>query len=303
MISIGKRKIGAGNPAYIIAEVGSNFDGSLRRAKALAKLAKKCGADAYKIQNFRAREIVSAAGFKNLKVAFQSKWKKPVVDVYKAAEFPRGWLRELSDHCREIDIDFFSSPYDTEAVDLLESIHVPAHKIGSGEIDNLDFLRYIARTKKPIILGCGAATMGEIDAAVRAIRGEGNKEIVLLQCVTNYPSPMKDANLKAMVALKERFGVEVGYSDHTTGLRQGGDDPLWGLTVPLCSVALGGLVVEKHFTDDRKRSGPDHPFAMEPREFTLLIEGIRALERALGDGKKKVEPSEKETVIIQRSGI
>ncbi len=303
MITIGNRKIGQGHPAYIIAEVGSNFDGSLERAKSLAMLAKECGADAYKIQNFLAPKIVSPSGFKNLQVAFQAKWQRPVVEVYKAAEFPREWVEELSEYCREIGIDFFSSPYDTEAVDLLEKIGVPAHKIGAGEIDNLDFLRYVAKTQKPVILSCGATTMEEITLAVEAIRSTGNDALMLLQCVTNYPSPVGDANLRAMVTLKDRFGVEVGYSDHTISPAQGGDDPLYGLTVPLGAVALGASLIEKHFTDDRTRSGPDHPFAMEPKEFKAMVSGIRAMEQALGDGVKKVEPSEEKTVIIQRRGL
>ena len=302
-IKIGNHTIGANQPTYIIAEVGSNFDHDLARAKSLAKLAKDCGADAYKIQNFKAPKIVSDVGFKGLQVAFQAKWDKPVTEVYRAAEFPRDWLQEVADYCKEIGIDFFSSPYDTEAVDQLEKIGVPAHKIGSGEIDNLEFLQYVANTGKPIILGCGAATMEEIEAAVKAMREAGNNQIVLLQCVTNYPSPMADANIRAMLTLQEKFGVEVGYSDHTIGAVGGSDDPLGGLTVPIASVALGARIIEKHFTDDRTRQGPDHPFAMEAPVFKQMAQGIRALEKALGDGAKKVEPSENQTVIIQRRGI
>lgn len=302
-IIIGSHVLSLNQPTYTIAEVGSNFDGDLDRAKQLAKLAKECGADAFKIQNFQAPKIVSDVGFKGLQVAFQAKWDKPVTEVYRAAEFPREWLQEIADYCKEIDIDFFSSPYDIEAVDQLEKIGVPAYKIGSGEIDNLEFLQYVAKTGKPVILGCGAATMEEIEAAVKAVRDAGNDRIVLLQCVTNYPSPMADANINAMLKLKERFGVEVGYSDHTIGVEGGSDDPLGGLTVPIASVALGARIIEKHFTDDRTRKGPDHPFAMEAVMFKKMVEGIRALEKALGDGKKMVMPSEKDTVVIQRRGI
>lgn len=302
-IKIGKRNIGDGNPAYIIAEVGSNFDGNLNRAKSLAVLAKEVGADAYKIQNFLAPKIVSEKGFQNFQISFQSKWDKSVAEVYKKAEFPREWLKELSNYCKKIDIDFLSSPYDIDAVKLLEEINIPAYKIGSGEIDNLEFIKYIAYIGKPIILACGASTLKEIENAVSVIHDTGNNQIILLQCVTNYPSPLSDANLRAMVKIKEKFGVIVGYSDHTIGLREGGDDPLSGITIPLGSVALGGKVIEKHFTDDRTRRGPDHPFAMNPEEFKKMTEGIRALEKALGDGIKKIMPSEEETVIIQRRGI
>lgn len=302
-IKVGKHRIGAGHPAYVIAEIGSNFDGSLTRAKKLAKLAKGAGADAFKIQNFVAPKIVSAEGFKNLQVAFQAKWDKPVVEVYKAAEFPRAWLTSISDYCKSIDIDFFSSPYDTEAVDLLEKIHVPAHKLGAGEIDNLEFISYVAKTKKPVIISVGAATIDDIAQAVDTMRQAGNDKLMLLQCVTNYPSPVADANLRAMVEIGKKFNIPVGYSDHTIGVEGGADDPLGGLTVPLGAVALGACIIEKHVTDDRKRKGPDHPFALTMGELKKMIQGIRAMEAALGDGKKRVMPSEKQTVVIQRRGM
>lgn len=302
-IKIGSKIISSKSPAYIIAEVGSNFDGDLHRAKYLAKLAKDAGADAYKIQNFLAPKIVSPHGFKSLKIAFQSKWKQPVVEIYRQAEFPRGWIKELSDYCKKINIDFFSSPYDIEAVDLLERIGMPAYKIGSGEIDNLEFLRYVAKKNKPIILGCGAATLKEIGDAVKVIKKANNNKIILLQCVTNYPSPISDSNVKAMQTIGDKFNTFVGYSDHTISKSGGGDDPLDGLTVPLGAVALGARVIEKHFTDDTSRNGPDHPFAMSNTSFKKMVDGIRALERAMGDGNKKLMPSEKKTSIIQRRGI
>ena len=303
-LTIGKRTVGEGKPAYIIAEIGSNFDGDLKRAKALALKCKEAGADAYKIQNFLASKIVSGEGFKNLQVSFQSKWDKPVVEVYKKAEFPREWVKELAAYCKEIGIDFLSSPYDTDAVDLLEEVGVSAHKIGSGEADNLEFLAYVAKTGKPVILGVGATTMEEVERAVAAMRKTGNENIVILQCVTNYPAPIADTNLRAMVAIGKELGVLYGYSDHTISPAQGGDDPLRGITVPLGAVALGACVIEKHVTDDPKRAGPDHPFAMNiDGDFRDMVAGIRALESALGDGKKRLMPSEKETVIIQRRGI
>ncbi len=301
-ITVGKRKIGPGFPTYIISEVGSNFDGDLKRAKYLAKLSLELGADAFKIQNFLAEKIVSETGFSNLQVSFQSKWKKSVVDVYKAAEFPRKWLLELSDYCKKIGIDFFSAPYDKEAVDLLEEINAPIYKIGSGEIDNLEFIDYVAKAGKPILISCGSSTIGEIDTAIKTIR-KNNNQIVLLQCVTNYPSPIEDANIRAMAALGKRFGVPVGYSDHTAGSDAGGNDPLFGITVPIGAVACGACVIEKHFTDDIKRVGPDHPFAANPKTFKVMVDGIRAMEKALGDGVKRIMPSEKQTVIIQRRGI
>lgn len=295
--------IGANHPTYVIAEVGSNFDGSLRRAKKLADIAKKTGADCYKIQNFLAHRIVSETGFKNLKISFQAKWPKSVVEVYKAAEFPREWLGELSDHCRKIGIDFMSAPYDREAVDALEKAKVFAYKIGSGEIDNLPLLSYIGKKHKPVILACGASTLGEIKNAVYAIEKTGNKKIVILQCITNYPSPIEHANLRVLKTLRDSFPYPVGYSDHTVGAAGGGNDPLDGITIPLAAVAMGARVIEKHFTDDRERNGPDHQFAVEPKEFEMLIKGIRAVESALGSSIKKVTSAEKETYVIQRRGI
>ena len=302
-LRIGKRLIGIGHPTYVIAEIGSNFDGSLARAKHLARMSKAAGADAFKIQSFTAPKIVSGVGFKDLKIAFQAKWDKSVVEVYRAAEFPREWLKDISDYCRKIEIDFFSSPYDTEAVDLLEGIGVPAYKLGAGEIDNLEFIEYVAKKRKPVIISAGAATLDEIRLAVDVMRKAGNYKLILLQCVTNYPSPVADANLRAMVAICDEFQVPVGYSDHTIGKEGGADDPLGGLTVPLGAVALGACVIEKHVTDDRSRKGPDHPFAVTMSEFSSMIQGIRAMEAALGDGQKRVMPSEKQTVIIQRRGM
>ena len=303
-ISVGGRLVGDGQPTYIIAEIGSNFDGDLDRAKALALKCKEAGADAYKIQNFLAPKIVSQEGFKNLQVSFQSKWDKPVVEVYKKAEFPREWVKELSEYCKEIGIDFMSSPYDDDAIDLLEEIDIAAHKIGSGEVDNLEFLTRVAQTGKPIIIGVGAVTIDEVREAVTAIRTAGNDKLIVLQCVTNYPAPIADTNLRAMVAMGEKFAVLYGYSDHTIGPEQGGDDPLRGITVPLGAVALGACVIEKHVTDDPKRTGPDHPFAMViDKNFKDMCAAIRSMEKALGDGKKRLMPSEKETVVIQRRGI
>lgn len=302
-VFIGKREIGPGYPAYIIAEIGSNFDGSLARAKKLAKLCKAAGADAYKIQNFLAQKIVSDEGFKKLKIGYHAQWKDSVVEVYRKAEFPRAWVKELAEYCKKIGIDLISSCWDTEAVDLLEDIGVPAHKIGSGEIDNLEFIRYVAKAGKPVILSTGTAGMKEVKQAVDAVRKAGNSQLVLLQCVVNYPSSIKEANLRAMVTLGKKFGTPVGYSDHSIGKDGGSDDPLDGLTVPLGTVALGGCVIEKHVTDDRRRKGPDHPFAMTIEDLRRMVQGVRAMEAALGSGIKQTSKSEKDTAIIMRRGI
>ena len=287
-IRIGDRWVGPGHPTYVIAEIGSNFDGDLDQAKYLADLARECGADAAKFQSFRADQIVSRTGFR-VKCSFQANWDRPVYDVYRAAEFPRAWHGELADHCRSIGIDFFSSPYDRDAVDLLCQLEVPALKIGSGDITHLELLRYIARTAKPLILATGASTLGEVEEAVDILRAEGNDQIILLQCVTQYPAPIDQANIRAMQTLAQAFDLPVGYSDHTPGI-----------TVPLGAVALGACVIEKHFTFDKTRRGPDHPHALDVAEMKEMVRHIRLLEQALGSPVKRVEPCESETVILQR---
>lgn len=291
-IRIGKRLVGDGQPVYIVAEMGSNFDGSLAQAKKLVDFAKEAGADAVKFQSFLADKIVSKYGFKNLKISFQANWKKQVYDVYKDAEFPREWHQEIADYCRKKQIAFFSSPYDKEAVDLLNEIGVPAFKVGSGDINFLSLIKYMAEKGKPMIVGTGASTLGEIDEAVRTIRTTGNEDIILLQCVTNYPSPIEQMNIKAMVTLRDTFQVNVGYSDHTLGH-----------LVALGAVALGACMIETHFTFDKTREGPDHSFAMDVPEFTEMVRAIRLMEKALGSYIKKPVPAESEAVIIQRRCI
>jgi len=290
-IKIGDQPVGDGQPAYIIAEVGSNFDGSLEQAKKLVDLSKECGADAIKFQSFIAEKIICKESFTD-KVSFQAKWGKPVSQVYEEAEFPRDWHQEISDYCGKKGIIFFSSPYDKEAVDLLEEIDVPAYKIGSGDINFLSLMKYMAEKGKPIILGTGASTMGEIDEAVKTIRAAGNEDIVLLQCITNYPSPIEQANIRAMVTLRNAFQVNVGYSDHTPGS-----------LVPLGAVALGGCMIEKHFTLDKSREGPDHPFAMDVPEFKQMVQDVRNMEKALGSYVKEPVEAEKETIILQKRCI
>lgn len=288
-IRIGKQIIGDNQPCYIIAEVGSNFDGSIERAKKLIELAKDCGADAVKFQCFTTDKIISKEGFRGLKTGFQATWKKPVYEIYKNAEFPREWHDELFVYATKKKIHFLSTPYDKEAVDILAELGVPAFKIGSGDITWHEMLAYIAKKGKPIILGTGASTIAEIDEAIKVIRKEGNEEIILLQCVTNYPSHFESANIRAMKAMGEIFDVLVGYSDHTQGC-----------VVPLGSIALGACVIEKHFTDDKTREGPDHPFAMDGKEFKDMVTQIRILEKSLGSPVKDLYEEEKETSILQR---
>lgn len=290
-IKIGQKTVGTNHPCYIIAEIGSNFDGSLSKAKKLIKLAKDSGADAAKFQSFKTDELLSRKGFEQ-KVAFQDTWKKSVWDVYREAEFPRNWHNILSQYAKKIGIHFFTSPWDFEAVDLLLKENPPAIKIGSGDITYLEILKYIGSKKKPVLLATGASTINEIAQAVKTIKSTGNNKIILMHSVTQYPSPIEDANLNAMKTLQQKFHLPVGYSDHSLGQ-----------LVALSSVALGACVIEKHFTLDPKSNGPDHPHSMDPKSFSQMVKDIRILEVALGNGEKKIQQSEKQTRIIQRRGL
>jgi pseudaminic acid synthase len=290
-IKIGKKLVGNGHPCYIIAEIGSNFDGSLSQAKKLIKLAKNSGADAVKFQAFKTENLISKKGFEE-KSAFQKRWKKSVWDVYKNAELPRKWHYELNSYSKKLGIDFFTSPWDFEAVDILAKLKVPTIKIGSGDITYYEILKHIGSKKLPILLATGASTLKEITEAVKVIKSTGNNEIILMQSITEYPSPISDANLKVLQTLQNKFNLNVGYSDHSPGS-----------LVCIASVAMGACVIEKHFTIDPKMQGPDHPHSMSPTDFKLMVTQIRTLENALGDGIKKVEKSEKNTRIIQRRGI
>lgn len=290
-IKLGNRFVGTGLKCYIIAEIGSNFDRSLSKAKKLIRLAKESGADAAKFQTFMTEKILSKNGFEK-KSTFQKRWKKSVWDVYREAELPLSWHKQLNQYSKKIGIDFLSAPYYFDAVDELIKINVPAIKVGSGEITNLEFLKYIGKTKKPILLSTGASTLKEVKEAVKTIKATGNKKIILMHTITQYPSPIQDANLKVLETFIQKFRLNVGYSDHSPGD-----------LVVLASVALGGCVIEKHFTDDPKLKGPDHPHSMDPHSFKKMVDRIRILEKAMGDGLKKLEPSERETAIIQRRGI
>lgn len=292
-IKIGNHLIGPEQPTYFIADISANHDGSLERAKMLIHLAKEAGADAAKFQNFHAPKIVSDYGFKAMQgqVSHQASWKKSVFEVYSDASIPFDWTPVLKEECDRVGLDYFSSPYDFEAVDYLDPF-VPAHKIGSGDIDWLEMLVHIARKGKPVILSTGAATIGDVQQAVHTIMAI-NPQLVILQCNTNYtasPVNFDHINLRVLTIYQTLFPkITVGLSDHTHG----------HATV-LGSVALGGRVVEKHFTDDRSRIGPDHPFSMTPQTWREMVDRTRELERALGSGDKMIGGNEKDTAIVQR---
>ncbi|HUV16727.1 MAG TPA: N-acetylneuraminate synthase family protein [Pelolinea sp.] len=290
---IGNHWVGDNRPAYFIADVAANHDGDLKRAKSLIKLARDAGADAAKFQNFQAPKIVSDYGFKSLggQQSHQSKWKKSVFEVYQDASVPFDWTPILKEESDKVGIDYFSSPYDFEAIDNLDG-YMPAYKIGSGEIDWIEALERMASKRKPVLMATGASTIGEVQRAVRAVLAI-NPQLVLMQCNTNYTASLENFNhihLNVLKTYQTMFPeVVLGLSDHTPG----------HATV-LGSVALGARVIEKHFTDDNSREGPDHKFAMNPGTWASMVENTRQLEKALGSSEKFVSSNETETVVIQR---
>jgi sialic acid synthase SpsE len=290
---IGNRKVGEGAPAYFIAEIGANFDGDLETAKRYALEAKKIGADCAKIQTFKAKKIVSREAFSKMKLkGVHGSWKRPVDEVFAEVEFPHKWHKEFFDYCRSIGITPSTAAYDFEAVDLVDKLGIEFYKIGSGDITWLEMIEYIAKKGKPVVLATGAATLAEVDEAMRTIEKTGNKKVALLQCITNYPSKFESANINVLNTYRDAFGVIVGYSDHAP------DD-----VVALGAVAIGGKVIEKHVTFDRKLKGPDHPHSMTFEEFGNMIKRVRNLEKAMGSSVKEVVAEESETVIVQRRGL
>ncbi|NMC53136.1 MAG: N-acetylneuraminate synthase [Chloroflexi bacterium] len=292
-IRIGKNLVGENHPTYFIADIAANHDGDLDRARLLIRLAKEAGADAAKFQNFQAEKIVSDYGFShmNAQVSHQANWKKSVVQVYREASVPFNWTAALKAACDEVGIDYFSSPYDFEAIDMLDE-YVPAYKIGSGDIDWLESIEYMARKGKPVLLATGASDIGEVQRAVHAAL-RVNPQLVLMQCNTNYTASLENfdhIHLRVLETYRSMFpNVILGLSDHTPG----------HATV-LGAVALGARVVEKHFTDDNHREGPDHKFAMNPQTWADMVENTRRLERALGSADKVIAGNEQQTAIVQR---
>ena len=295
-IIINDSVISLDEPVYFIADIAANHDGDVSRAKELIWRAKEAGADAVKFQHFLADKIVSDYGFKSLGASsgHQAQWKKSVFDIYRQYECNRNWTDELYSESEKAKIDFFSTPYDMEAVDLLNAI-VPAFKIGSGDITWLEFIEFVANKQKPVLLACGAANIFEVERAVNCF-GKINDKLVLMQCNTNYTGSAENyshINLNVLKAFAIHFpGVILGLSDHT-----------YGHAAVLGAIALGARVIEKHFTDDNNRVGPDHYFAMNPSTWKEMVMRSREIESALGDGIKRIESNELETSVIQRRCI
>jgi len=292
-IFIGQRRLSLDDPAYFIADIAANHDGDLQRAKALIWLAAEAGADAAKFQHFKADKIVSDAGFRALGAqrGHQAQWDKSVFEVYRAHEFKREWNAELAATATAAGIHFMTTPYDDDAVSSVNAL-VPAWKIGSGDITWVDFIQRVARTGKPLLLATGASDMNDVDRAVNAVLMV-NRQLLLMQCNTNYTGSLanfRHINLQVLQTFARRFpSVLLGLSDHSPGH-----------AAVLGAITLGARAIEKHFTDDNSRVGPDHGFAMNPAAWREMVDRSRELQAALGDGVKRIEDNELETAVLQQ---
>jgi pseudaminic acid synthase len=289
-LQINGRRIGQGYPAYIVAEMSANHDGRFDRAVELVKTAKACGADAIKLQTYRADTLTIDCDKDYFRIQ-DSLWQgRLLFDLYKEACTPWEWQPKLKEVADEIGLDLFSTPFDDSAVDFLERMQVPAHKIASFENVDIALLRKVASTGKPIIASAGMATLAEIDEMVRTVREGGGKQLALLKCTSAYPAPLEDLNLRTIPHLAEAFGVPVGLSDHTLGS-----------SAAAVAVALGACIIEKHFTLSRAVPGPDSAFSMEPEEFKTMVDGVRAAEKALGSVSYGLAQHELKSRTLRRS--
>jgi N,N'-diacetyllegionaminate synthase len=291
-IDINGRKIGPCHPCFIIAEAGVNHNGDIQNVKRLIDAAHEGGADAVKFQTFKADKLVSKSA---PKADYQKKTTDPnetQLQMIRRLELSANDFREIKDMCDKKGILFLSSPFDESSVDLLDEVGVPAFKVASGELTNLPFLEHIAKKKKPIILSTGMSYLGEVEQAYWVLRNAGCRQLVLLHCVTNYPARPGDVNLRVLETIRTAFQVPVGYSDHTLGIE-----------VPVAAAALGACIIEKHFTLDKNLPGPDHKASLEPHELARMVEAIRVVQTALGDGIKRPAADEMGNRIAGRRSV
>lgn len=287
------RSVGAGHPAFVIAEAGVNHNGNVALAKQLIRAAKQTGADCVKFQTFKAERVVTQTAPKAHYQLGTTDPQESQLAMLRSLELDLSAYEDLLALCQRENILLLSTPYNREDVDFLDELGIPAFKLASIHIAEPEFLQYVARKGKPLIVSTGMATLAEVDEAVRAVRTTGNEQIVVLQCTTNYPSRLEDANLRAMVTMGQALDVAVGYSDHTQTH-----------TACIAAIALGACVIEKHFTLDQSLPGPDQSSSSNPAEFEQLVRQIREAETALGSGRK--EPCEAEranTVGMRRSVV
>jgi pseudaminic acid synthase len=287
---INSRIIQPGYATYIVAEMSANHNQDFDQAVKIIEVAKQVGADAIKLQTYTADTLTIDCDKEYFYIKGTIWQGKNLHDLYGEAYTPWDWQPKLSEIAKKIGIDFFSTPFDSTAVDFLEKMNVPAYKIASFEIVDLPLIKRVAQTGKPIMMSTGMATLEEINEAVQIIRQAGNDQIALLKCTSAYPALAEDMNLKTIPHLAQSFGVPAGISDHTLGIE-----------VALAAVAVGACIVEKHFTLSRSHPGPDSSFSMEPGEFKKLVEGIRTVEKALGEITYEVTEKQKASRIFRRS--
>jgi len=290
-IQIANRHIGTGQPAYIIAEMSANHGQIFEQAVAIIKAAKEAGADAIKLQTYTPDTLTINGRNKYFQIGKGTIWEgKNLYELYAEAYTPWDWQPKLKQIANDIGLDCFSTPFDVLAVEFLEKMDVPAHKIASFELVDNALLRCVAQTGKPIIMSTGMATLEEIEEAVAVIRKADNQQLALLQCTSAYPAIPEEMNLRTIPDMAQRFGVPVGLSDHTLGI-----------AVPVVAVTLGACIIEKHFTLSRSTPGPDSAFSLEPDEFKQMVQAIRIAEKAVGKISYKVTEREAASRVFRRS--
>jgi N,N'-diacetyllegionaminate synthase len=277
---------------YIIAEAGVNHNGDFATACRLVDAAKAAGANCVKFQTFRAEELVSVHAEQAAYQRASMTGTSTQLEILKSLELTESDFKNLQAYCAKIGINFLSTPFDLESIAFLDTLGVPFWKIPSGEVTNLPYLLAIAKTKKPVVMSTGMCGLDEIRTTVKILTDNGTPDIILLQCNTEYPTPYEDVNLRAIQTLQKEFGLKVGYSDHTPGIE-----------IPIAAAAMGAVIIEKHFTLDRTKKGPDHKASIEPEELMAMVRGIRNVERALGDGVKSVRASERKNLDVARKSI
>jgi sialic acid synthase SpsE len=275
-VELAGRLVGAGQPTFVIAEVGSNHDRDLSQAKRLIDVAVEAGADAVKFQLYSAADLCPP--------------DSPAFEAVAATELPVEWVPELANLVSSAGLQFAASPFSSSAVDQLVSVGAPWIKIASSEVMNLPLLRYAAATQKPLLLSSGMCDLSALNDAIHVVHGQGNDQVVLMQCTSLYPTPPEHVHLRGMDALRTAFDVPVGFSDHSLGTH-----------IPVAAAALGACVVEKHLTLSRELEGPDHGYALEPAEFSSMVEEIRAVDLALGSHVKRFLPEE--AILARRSSL
>ncbi|MDF2822463.1 MAG: N-acetylneuraminate synthase [Clostridiales bacterium] len=277
---------------YIIAEAGVNHNGKFELAKKMIDVAKIAGVDAIKFQTFKSEKLVSQRAQKAEYQAKETGSEETQLDMLKKLELSYEEFTQLAEYCKEVGIEFLSTPFDMDSIDFLDDLGINLYKLPSGEITNTPFLIKVAKLGKPIILSTGMSNMKDIELALKTLKDNGARDISLLHCNTQYPTPFEDVNLRAMKTIKDTFGLPTGYSDHTIGNE-----------VSIAAVALGAQIIEKHFTLDKDMEGPDHKASMSSEELIYFVKSIRNVENALGSSEKKLSPSEAQNIVAARKSL